>query len=172
MATRVSEFVAAMTDLSSKSGTTAAKVEQHLGNFNTITSKVLGQIGDLADQFSSHGRTLADAVELLESGNRRTDESVAHRQANIETLVSTLDTRAEDFGQRLQRFSALLEESLNTATARAGEIAGLIAQTSNESVQTIEQQYELSIPSTTKLSLKCRPCSTNPRPASAKLCKA
>ena len=143
MATRVSEFVAAMTDLSSKSGTTAAKVEQHLGNFNTITSKALGQIGDLADQFSSHGRTLADAVELLESGNRRTEESVAHRQANIETLVSTLDTRAEDFGQRLQRFSALLEESLNAATARASEIAGLIAQTSNESVQTIEQQYEL-----------------------------
>jgi hypothetical protein len=143
MATRVSEFVAAMTDLSSKSGTTAAKVEQHLGNFNTVTTKALGQIGDLADQFTSHGRTLADAVELLESGNRRTEESVTHRQANIETLVSTLDTRAEDFGQRLQRFSALLEESLNTATARASEIAGLVAQTSNQSVQTIEQQYEL-----------------------------
>ena len=38
---------------------------------------------------------------------------------------------------------ALLEELLDTATTRAREIAGIIADTSNESVQTIEQQYEL-----------------------------
>jgi flagellar biosynthesis/type III secretory pathway protein FliH len=132
-----------MTDLSSKTGATTAKVEQHLGTFNSVTGKVLGDLGDLANQFSSHGRTLADAVALLESGNRRTEESIAQRQTTVETLVSTLDTRAEDFGQRLARFSALLDESLQTATTRAREIAGLIAQTSAESVQTIEQQYEL-----------------------------
>jgi hypothetical protein len=143
MATRVSEFVAAMTDMSSKTGATTAKVEQHLGNFNTVTSKVLGDLGELADQFSSHGRALADAVAVLESGNRHTEESIAQRQSAVETLVSTLDSRAEDFGQRLQRFSAVLDESLQTATARAREIAGLISQTSSESVQTIEQQYEL-----------------------------
>src|SRR5208282_1122105 len=40
MAARVSEFVAAMSDLSSKSGETTAKVEQHLGTFNTVTVKV------------------------------------------------------------------------------------------------------------------------------------
>lgn len=143
MATRVSEFVAAMTDLSSKTGATTSKVEQHLGNFNTVTGKALGDLGELANQFSSHGRTLADAVAMLESGNRRTEESIAGRQATVATLVSTLDTRAEDFGQRLARFSTALDESLKTATARASEIAGLIAQTSSESVQTIEQQYEL-----------------------------
>jgi hypothetical protein len=143
MATRVSEFVAAMTDLSSKTGATTAKVEQHLGTFNTVTGKVLGDLGDLANQFSLHGRTLADAVALLESSNRHTEESITQRQATVESLVSTLDTRAEDFGQRLARFSGLLDESLQTATGRAREIAGLIAQTSKESVQTIEQQYEL-----------------------------
>ena len=143
MATRVSEFVAAMTDLSSKTGATTSKVEQHLGNFNTVTGKMLGDLTELANQFNSHGRTLADAVALVESGNRRTEETVAQRQATVETLVSTLDTRAEEFGQRLARFSAVLDESLQTATNRAREIATLIAQTSNESVQTIEQQYEL-----------------------------
>src|SRR6516162_2343660 len=143
MATRVSEFVTAMTDLSSKTGATTSKVEQHLGRFNTVTGRVLGDLGDLADQFNSHGQTLADAVALLEDGNRRTDESITQRQANVATLVSTLDARAEDFGQRLQRFSTLLEESLQSATGRAREIAGMIAQTSHDSVQTIEQQYEL-----------------------------
>jgi len=143
MAARVSEFVAAMSDLSSKSGATTAKVEQHLGTFNTVTVKVLHDLGDLADQFSSHGRTLADAVEVLEASNQRTETSVADRHATMETLVATLDARTEDFGQRLARFSALLEESLDTATTRAREIAGIIADTSNESVQTIEQQYDL-----------------------------
>src|SRR6202162_4993968 len=81
MASRVSEFVSAMNELSSKSGATTAKVEQHLGTFNTVTAKVLHDLGDLADQFSSHGRTLADAVELLEASNRRTDDSVASRHA-------------------------------------------------------------------------------------------
>ena len=143
MATRVSEFVAAMSDLSAKSGVTTAKVEQHLGTFNTVTTKVLRDLGDLADQFSSHGRTLADAVELLDASNRRTDDSIANRHATMETLVTTLDARTEDFGQRLARFSGLLEESLDTATTRAREIAGIIADTSNESVQNIEQQYDL-----------------------------
>ena len=143
MAARVSEFVAAMSDLSSKSGATTAKVEQHLGTFNNVTTKVLHDLGDLADQFSSHGRTLADAVELLDTSNRRTDESIATRHATIEALVSTLDARTEDFGQRLERFSGLLDESLDTAAARAREIAGIIAESSNESVQSIEQQYEM-----------------------------
>jgi hypothetical protein len=143
MAARVSEFVAAMSDLSSKSGATTAKVEQHLGTFNNVTAKVLHDLGDLADQFSSHGRTLADAVELLDTSNRRTDETIATRHATIEALVSTLDARTEDFGQRLERFSGLLDESLDTAAARAREIAGIIAESSNESVQSIEQQYEL-----------------------------
>ena len=98
MATRVSEFVAAMSDLSSKSGATTAKVEQHLGTFNTVTAKVLHDLGDLADQFTSHGRTLADAVELLEVSNRRTDEFDRH--AAREHRGAGFDTRCAHRGFR------------------------------------------------------------------------
>jgi hypothetical protein len=132
-----------MNELTTKSGATTSKVEQHLGAFNNVTSRVLTNLGDLADQFSSHGRTLTEAVELLETSNSRAEDSIATRQATIETLVSALDSRTEDFGQRLQRFSGLLDESLDTATTRAREIAGVIAETSNESLQTLEQQYDL-----------------------------
>src|SRR5262249_53514056 len=87
--------------------------------------------------------SLAEAVELLEKSNRRTEESVSTKRQTIEALVSTLDTRTDDFAQRLLRFSGLLDESLDAATSRAPENAGVIAETSNTSVQTIEQQYEL-----------------------------
>jgi hypothetical protein len=143
MASRVSEFVTAMNELSNKSGATTAKVEQHLGTFNTVTAKVLRDLGELSTQFATQGRSLAEAVQLLDLSNRRSEESVTSRQTSIETMVSTLDARSDDFEQRLQRFSGLLDESLDAATTRTREIASLIAETSNDSVRTIEQQYDL-----------------------------
>jgi DNA anti-recombination protein RmuC len=143
MVTRVSEFVAAMNDVSGKAGATNARVEDQLGTFNTVTAKVLNDLGELATQFNTHGRSLAEAVELLERSNRKTADGVAQRQTSIETLVSTLDARTGDFEERLRRFSNLLEESLDSATTRAREIASIIAETSSESVRTIEQQFEL-----------------------------
>ena len=143
MASRVSEFVSAMNDLSNKSGATTSKVEQHLGTFNTVTAKVLRDLSELSTQFATQGRSLAEAVQLLDMSNRRSEETVGSRQATIETLVTTLDARSDDFEQRLQRFSGLLDESLDAATTRTREIASLIAETSNDSVRTIEQQYDL-----------------------------
>ena len=143
MVTRVSEFVAAMNDLSVKSDATAGVVERHLSSFNNTTSNTLRQLGEVAAQFTNQSRSLADAVEKLEQSNRRTEESVTSRRAAIEALLSTLDVRSEDFGERLQRFATLLDESLDAATTRASEIAGIIATTSDDSVRTIEQQYEL-----------------------------
>jgi hypothetical protein len=143
MATRVSDFVAAMNDLSAKSGATTAKVEQNLGTFNTVTAKVLTDISALADQFNIHGRTLTDAVDALEDSSRRTSDSLVSRHSSMESLVASLDARTEDFGQRIERFASLLDESLETATARAREIASVVAESSGENVQIIEQQYEL-----------------------------
>ena len=143
MVTRVSEFVAAMNDVSGKAGATNARVEDQLGTFNTVTAKVLNDLGELATQFNTHGRSLAEAVELLERSNRKTADGVAQRQTSIETLVTTLDARTGDFEERLRRFSSLLEELLDSATTRAREIASIIAETSSESVRTIEQQFEL-----------------------------
>jgi hypothetical protein len=143
MVTRVSEFVSAMNDVTLKSDSSAATMEQHVGSFNAVTSRALRELGELAAQFSVQGRSLAEAVELLEKSNRRTEESVANKRASIEALVSTLDTRTDEFAHRLQRFSTLLDESLDAATSRSREIAGIVAETSNSSVQMIEQQYEL-----------------------------
>src|SRR5208282_4695761 len=54
MVTRVSEFVAAMNDLSGKSEASTNAVEHHLGTFNTVTGKALHELGALAIQFSTH----------------------------------------------------------------------------------------------------------------------
>ncbi len=143
MVSRVSEFVTAMNDLNTRSGTATAKVEEHLGAFNSTTVKVLSDLSELATQFTSHGRGLAEAVELLEKSNRRTEDSIASRQSTMDALVATLDARTDDFEQRLRRFSGLLDESLDSATSRAREIASIVAESSNESVHSIEQQFDL-----------------------------
>ena len=143
MVTRVAAFVTAMNDVTAKSDSGAAIMEQHVGAFNSVTTRALRELGELAGQFTVQGRSLAEAVELLEKSNRRTDESVASKRAYIETLVATMDARTDDFAQRLERFSGLLDESLDAATTRAREIAGVVAETSNNSVQSIERQYDL-----------------------------
>ncbi len=143
MVSRVSEFVSAMNDLSTKSGVTTAKVEEHLGTFNTTTAKVLRDLGELA---ASSPPTAARLPKRWSSWRRATGaprNSIAGRHASIESLVATLDARTDDFEQRLRRFSGLLDESLDSATARAREIASIIAETSNDSVHTIEQQFDL-----------------------------
>jgi hypothetical protein len=142
MVERVSEFVTAMNDLDKRTGTATAKVEEHLGTFNTSTVKVLRDLGELSAQFSAQGHSLAEAAALLEQSNRRTEDSVSTRHTSIESLVATLDAHSDEFEQRLRRFSSLLDESLESATARAKEISGIVAATSNDSVHTIEQQLE------------------------------
>src|ERR1700689_371787 len=143
MVTRVSEFVAAMNDLNSKSDASTSMMERHAGAFNAVTGKALRELTELAGQFNQHGRSLAEAVELLDKSNRRAEESVSTRRTSIETLVTALDSRADDFGQRLQRFSTVLDESLETAASRARETAGVMPQTSNDRVGPIEKQFEV-----------------------------
>ena len=70
---------------------------------------------------------LVEAVDLIDQSNRRTEETFGERRVSVDSVVSTLDTRTEDLEQRLKRFSALLDETLDGASGRARDIARLIA---------------------------------------------
>ena len=142
LVTRVAEFVATMNEVSERSGVTSAQVDQHISSFNSITNKALVDLGQLATQFDAYGRSLAEAVVLIEKSNRRTDESVGARRAAIEQLVATLDSRTDDIEQRLKRFSSLLDESLEGATGRAREIARVIAESSSEGARALESERQ------------------------------
>jgi hypothetical protein len=140
LVTRVSEFVATMNQVSERSGVTSSQVDQHISSFHAITNKALVDLGQLAGQFETYGRSLAEAVELIDKSNRRTDESVKERRTALDTLVTTLDTRTDDIEQRLKRFASLLDESLDGATGRAREIARIIAETSSEGARALEEE--------------------------------
>ena len=127
LVTRVSEFVATMNEVSERSGVTTSQVDQHISAFHSITNKALTDLGQLATSFDTHGRSLAEAVALIDKSNRHADAAIGERRAGIETLVGTLDARTDDIEQRLKRFSSLLDESLDGATGRAREIARIVA---------------------------------------------
>ena len=99
-------------------------------------------LGQLASQFDAHGRELAEAVELIDRSNRRTEDTVNERRVTLDSLVATLDIRTEDLEQRLKRFSGLLDESLEAASARARDIARMVAESSAEGTRAISEQYE------------------------------
>src|SRR5947209_3756228 len=127
LVTRVSEFVAAMNDVAQKTGVANTEVERQIAGFQATATQTLTDLTQLAGQFDTHGRSLAEAVALIDRSNRRTEGALTERRLELEALVTTLDSKGNDLEQRLTRFSSLLDQSLEGASERAREIARLVA---------------------------------------------
>jgi hypothetical protein len=157
LVTRVADFVAAMNQVSQQTGTTNLQVEQHINSFRQASAQTLSDLGQLAAQFDSHGRSLAEAVSLIDRSNRRTEGALNERRESLETLSGMLDARAgeldnrlarfsnqldqsmtslnrgieikaDDLEQRLTRFSGVLDQTLESAGDRTREIARMVAE--------------------------------------------
>ncbi|MDO8874736.1 MAG: hypothetical protein Q7V40_01355, partial [Pseudolabrys sp.] len=139
---RVSEFVAAMHDVTGSTTDATVRVETTISNFREITTHVVTDLGQLASQFEAHGRDLGKAAELIDRSNQRTEDAVGERRVQLDSLVATLDIRTEDIEQRLKRFSGLLDESLEAASNRAREVARLVSESSADGTRAISEQYE------------------------------
>jgi len=138
---RVSEFVSSMNEVTGTTTDATTRVESTIANFGDITARVVTNLGQLADQFDSHGRELAKAVDLIDHSNERTESTINERRVQLDSLVATLDIRTEDLDQRLKRFAGLLDESLEAASARAREVARLVSESSAEGSRAITEQY-------------------------------
>ena len=139
---RVSEFVSSMTEITQSTGEATGRVERNIAGFRDITAQVITDLGQLARQFDVHGRELAKAVDLIGQSNQQTDDRLNERRVQLDSLVATLDIRTEDLEKRLNRFSGLLDESLEAASTRAREVARLVSEASAEGTRAISEQYE------------------------------
>ncbi len=144
LTTRIGEFVSSTSRLLEDANSTTGKMDQHVqssGTFYGMSSKVMGEFGDLAARFDGHGRALADAVELLERSNASSTTAVEERKAAIESLVAAVSGRTEDLDERLKRFSTLLDDSLRAAEERARDVARLVAEATSEGARSIAEQH-------------------------------
>jgi ABC-type transporter Mla subunit MlaD len=142
MMMRVSDFVGAMKEVTEGTNMASESVAHTIGDFRETTARVVTDLGQLTIRFEQHGRELAKAIELIERSNVRTEDAVNERRVTLDSLISTLDIRTEDLDQRLKRFSALLDESLDAAGGRAREIARVVSESSVESAHVIADQFE------------------------------
>ena len=67
---------------------------------------------------------------------------INERRVTLDSLIATLDIRTEDLDQRLKRFSGLLDESLEAASARARDVARVVSESTAEGSRAITEQYE------------------------------
>ena len=139
---RVAEFVSSMNEVTGATGDATARVETNIADFREVTSRVIADLGQLAVQFEEHGRGLASAAEQIDRSNQRTEDTVNDRRVTLDSLIATLDIRTEDLDQRLKRFSGLLDESLDAASARARDVARVVSETTAEGSRAITEQYE------------------------------
>jgi hypothetical protein len=143
LAARVAEFSEMMDATTGRTDEATARVAFQVAAFKGITNGVADDLGKLADQFDSHGRALAQAVELIEASNRKASATSDERGASFDAMIATLDAKSEELDERLKRFSSLLDESLESSAARARDIGHLIAESSSRGTQTIAEQYDL-----------------------------
>ena len=143
LVTRVTEFVTAMNGVVDKTGTASSQLDQQLATFQQNGTKMAAELGQLAVSFDSHGRSLAEAVSLIDRSNRRTEGALGERTEALNLLINTLDGKTSDLESRLSRFSTLLDQSLEGASERAREVARLIADSTGEGSDAIAQSFEL-----------------------------
>jgi hypothetical protein len=79
---------------------------------------------------------------LVERSNSRTEGALSERRTVLDELVNTLDGKTSDLDERLQRFSRLLDQSLETASSRAREIARVVADSSTEGRRALEETLQ------------------------------
>ncbi len=139
---RVSEFVTAMNEVTGSTTEVTTRVENNITGFREVTAQVITDLGQLANQFDDHGRELSQSLAMMDRSNQRTEDAVNQRRVQLDDLVKSLDTRTDDIQQRLNRFSGLLDESLEAAAARAREVARVVSDATAEGTRAISDQYE------------------------------
>ncbi len=111
---RVADFVAAASDVAQKTEQRpTTQVEQHITAFYRRSRRIhLPPIfAQLAGQFDVHGRSLAEAVSLIDRSNRRTEGSLGERQGALENADQhAFDSKSGELDERLGRFSSLLRQ--------------------------------------------------------------
>ena len=131
-----------MNDVAQKTGAANTDVEQRIAGFQTTATQTLTDLTQLASQFDLHGRSLAEAVALIDRSNRRTEGAVTERRLELEALVTTLDNKGNDLEERLTRFSSLLDQSLEGAAERAREISRLVAEATTGGARAIAENFD------------------------------
>lgn len=142
MMLRVAEFVSAVNRVNETTNATGEQVERNIGTFRDTAAKIVADLGGISQQFDAHGRDLGKAAELVSDSNRRTTEAVDQRRQELEALVNALDSRTDDISQRLSRFSALLDDSLEFAANKTRDVARLAAEASADSSRNIGEQID------------------------------
>src|SRR5262249_56521135 len=104
LSTRVAEFVSTLEQLLDTTDATTGKLDRQVSSFYGLTSRVLGDLGELAVQFDGHGKALADAVTLLEKDNNDKMASGTERKKAIEELAMEERSRADQVVKRLTRY--------------------------------------------------------------------
>jgi hypothetical protein len=149
LSTRVVEFVSTVERLLENTDSASGKLDRQVSSFYGLTSRVLGDLGEIAMQFEGHGKSLAEAVTTLERVNDDTHATVGGRKDAIEELAAAVDARTEQLDAHLKRFSNLIEVSLRTAEDRAHDAARIVSEATSEGARALAERHA-AIRSTTE----------------------
>ena len=115
LVTRVADFVTAMNEVAQKTGAANSEVEQQHRELPDDDRADAHRPAQLAGQFDAHGRSLAEAVALIDTSNRRTEGTLTERRAS----TGGAGRHARRQGQRSRAAAHALLPACSTSRWRA-----------------------------------------------------
>jgi hypothetical protein len=85
---------------------------------------------------------LAEATAGLEQVEARMGEELSERRGALENLLSRINARSEELEDVTRSFTALVEESLHSAEAKARQIGTVLADSAQATTRAIGEQFD------------------------------
>jgi hypothetical protein len=116
----------------------AAKVEA----IRAASSDVLGHGETISRDLETRTTALQTLASELGSTQTQVNRLLAERQDAFESLTGTLQSRVEDVDSLLRSFTALVDDQLTSAQAKARETSALVHETAESAAAAIGTQFE------------------------------
>jgi hypothetical protein len=154
LSARVGELQSVVATVMEETGRASEQVAAQVSELKTFSEGTLRQTTALVGQLDDKGASLTEATQAsaaalhavatrLEQVEARVGKALSDRKDTLEELHGLIATRTDDVESITRSFAALIDDSLNTAEARARQIGGVLSDSAEATTTALTQQFEL-----------------------------
>ncbi len=130
LATGVQEFQLAVASITKDIQDVGANADMTIASARGLYENVMHQ-----------QQSLALAAGELARSQAELDRTLDERRASLEALLTSVQTRREDFDEMMRSFSGAIDESFERVEGRAREIGSFLAEASQATTGLVERQF-------------------------------
>ena len=117
-------------------------LSDQVGSLSRTADAAVDSAGSLSQRLENQSRELAESATVLAQTQLQLDSSLATRQASLEQLLESVQSRTEGFETAVHAFTQMVEDSFTAAEKRSRDIGMFLATETRNVAGLIGKQYE------------------------------